>query len=158
LYRRHYSGLLAFAQRLTFGDRLRAEDIVQETMVRAWRNLDALHAGRDQGRPWLFTVARRIAIDWMRSRAVRPAEVSGDLLATQASVDDEMNRTLLALDLEHAMTTLSSDHRAVLVNIYLRGRTLNETARRLGVPVGTVKSRTHNALRALRKTIGAGGE
>jgi RNA polymerase sigma-70 factor (ECF subfamily) len=89
---------------------------------------------------------------------VRPAEVAGDMLASQGAVDNELDRALVALDLERALTKLTSKHRAVLVNIYLHGRSLDETAERLGIPVGTVKSRVHHALRALRRTIEAGRE
>ena len=80
----HGPALLGYAQRLTGGDLGRAEDIVQETLLRAWRHQDSLTGDRGAARPWLFAVARRIAIDAHRRRRARPAEVGEvgeDLLA-----------------------------------------------------------------------------
>ena len=71
----HAPVLLAYAMRLTDGDRARAEDIVQETLVRAWRHLDRLDESVGPVRPWLFTVAQRLAIDAHRARLARPHEV-----------------------------------------------------------------------------------
>ena len=72
LYDEHAPVLLAYALRLTDGDRARAEDIVQETLVRAWRHLDRLDESVGPVRPWLFTVAQRLAIDAHRARRARP--------------------------------------------------------------------------------------
>src|SRR3954465_5665892 len=75
LYAEHAGPLLAFVLRLTRGDRQRAEDIVQETLLRAWRNADLLRDWEETSpRPWLVTVARRIAIDGYRSENSRPLE------------------------------------------------------------------------------------
>jgi hypothetical protein len=76
LYAEDGRALLHFITDLCAGDRHRAEDIVQETMLRAWRNAEALAtSGRPSLRPWLFTVARRLAIDAHRLRGARAAEV-----------------------------------------------------------------------------------
>ena len=73
LYAEHAGPLLRFASRLMSGDRRRAEDIVQETLLRAWLHPDAL-ADRP-ARPWLFAVARNLAVDWFRAGKARPPEV-----------------------------------------------------------------------------------
>ena len=72
LYDEHASALLSYALRLTNGDRGRAEDIVQETLLRAWRHLDALTPERGSTRAWLVTVARNVAVDAHRARSARP--------------------------------------------------------------------------------------
>ena len=84
LYDGHAPVLLAYALRLTDGDRTRAEDIVQETLLRAWRNLDRLDEDAGPVRPWLFTVAQRLAIDAHRARRARPPEVGEAALAVGA--------------------------------------------------------------------------
>jgi len=155
VYRANYAQLLAYAQKLTLGDRTRAEDIVQETMVRAWQHIDELKLDQDAARPWLFTVARRISIDGLRARASRPPEVNGDMLMFQPEKADRIEDALTTMDLRNVLKVLSPDHREVLVNLYLRGRTSEETAAVMGIPNGTVKSRCFHALRAVRRAMTA---
>ncbi|HWB67032.1 MAG TPA: sigma-70 family RNA polymerase sigma factor [Mycobacteriales bacterium] len=156
LYDAHAAALLGYAIRLTNGDRGRAEDIVQETLLRAWRNRDALDESRGPLRPWLFTVARRIAIDAYRARSARPAEVDDSILAVVPG-SDEIDSALDRLIIADALSALSAEHRAVLVETYYRGRSVAEAAAALGVPAGTVKSRAFYALRAMKLALAERG-
>jgi RNA polymerase sigma-70 factor (ECF subfamily) len=156
LYRAHGRALYRFLLRLTFGERQAAEDLLQETLLRAWRNLEGLHPNVEALRPWLFTVARRIAIDTARARQVRPAEVGGADLTIIAAGDDEIERLVAVQAVRQALASLSPEHRSVLVEGYYRGHSTRETAARLGIPEGTVKSRTYYALKALRVALTAG--
>jgi RNA polymerase sigma-70 factor (ECF subfamily) len=149
LYAQHAGPLLDYVQRLSGGDRFQAEDIVQETLLRAWRHADALSS--EGARPWLFTVARRIAIDrWRR----RPAAgfAPGELIDGMPA-PDELERALLGWEVSAALRTLSADHRRVLLELHYRGRSVAETAELLGIPEGTVRSRGYYALRALRLAL-----
>lgn len=148
----HAGPLLGYATRLTGGDRGRAEDIVQETLLRAWRHPQALDPERGGLRPWLMTVARRIAIDQHRARQARPAEVELDERDI-GSVSDRLDQALAGWLVEDALSTLSAEHRSVLIETHFRGRSVGETARILGIPPGTVKSRCYYALRALRLAL-----
>jgi RNA polymerase sigma-70 factor, ECF subfamily len=152
LYEQHAAPLLAYSLRLTGGDRGRSEDIVQETLLRAWRHPQALDPERGPVRSWLFTVARNVAVDAHRARKARPTEVGDEALAVVPAVDEieqALDRWLIA----DALATLSVEHRAVLVETYYRGRSVAEAAATLGIPAGTVKSRTFYALRALRLAL-----
>ena len=153
LYAEHAGPLLMFVMRLTGGDRQRAEDIVQETLLRAWRNAHRLGTqGQGSLRPWLVTVARRIAIDEHRSEQARPAETyDRDLTAFAES--DNTDRVLRTMTVADALRTLSRSHREILVATYFRGRTVPEAAEELGLPLGTAKSRVYYALRALRTAL-----
>jgi RNA polymerase sigma-70 factor (ECF subfamily) len=152
LWDEHAGSLLAFVLRLTGGDRGRAEDIVQETMLQAWRHPDALDPARGPARPWLLTVARRVAIDQHRARQARPTEVGDEGLAEQA-IDDGIDQALERWLVADALRSLSPAHREALMHTYYAGRTVTEAAVVLGVPAGTVKSRVFYALRALKLAL-----
>lgn len=152
LFDQHAAPLMSYALRLTGGDRGRAEDVVQETLLRAWRHPEALDEQRGPVRSWLFTVARNVAVDAHRARRSRPTEVGDDALAIVPAVD-EIESALDSWLIADAMSALSPDHRAVLVETYYRGRSVVEAAHVLGIPPGTVKSRTFYALRALKLAL-----
>jgi len=152
LWDEHAGPLLAFVLRLTGGDRGRAEDVVQETLLQAWRHPEALDPERGPVRPWLLTVARRVAIDHYRARQSRPNEVGDeglDELVTGDGVDEALDRWLIA----DALATLAPAHREALLHTYYAGRTVTEAAAVLDIPVGTVKSRVFYGLRAMRLAL-----
>ncbi|MFD8796853.1 sigma-70 family RNA polymerase sigma factor [Streptomyces vinaceus] len=154
---RHRAPLMRFAIRLTRGDRYRAEDIVQETLLRAWRRPPATVPAGDDERllAWLYTVARNLAVDLhRRDRAVPVGAVPPQLL-DRAAADDVADRVVDRQLVRKALDGLSDEHREVIVRVHLCDRPGEETARELGVSPGTVKSRTHYALRALRRELAA---
>jgi RNA polymerase sigma-70 factor (ECF subfamily) len=153
LYQAHGKALYRFLLGVTDGEQQTAEDLVQETLMRAWRNLDQLTADVETLRPWLFTVARRIAIDAFRARRARPHEVGDVDLAYVAERDDPIERLVAVQAVREALMNLRAEQRRVLVEVYYKGRSIAETAAVLGIPEGTVKSRTFNAVRALRATF-----
>ena len=146
----HGDALFAHALRLSSGDRQRAEDLVQETLLRAWRHPAALDPERGSVRAWLFTTARHLAIDAWRRRASRVGEVVTDDLPEPPPAVDETDRAVESWTVAEALARLSPAHREVLVECFYQGRSVAEAATRLGIPAGTVKSRTHYALRSLR--------
>jgi RNA polymerase sigma-70 factor (ECF subfamily) len=152
LYREHASALFAYVLRLVAGDRFLAEDIVQETLLRAWKSAATLDPQARSLRPWLVTVARRIVIDGHRSRQARPPETSPAGLE-QLPAGDELERSLRLMTISDALQDLSAAHREALVETYFRGRTVSEAAEELGLPPGTVRSRVFYALRALRNAL-----
>jgi RNA polymerase sigma-70 factor (ECF subfamily) len=156
VYRQYWSPLMAFVLRLTAGDRQQAEDIVQETMLRAWRQGGKLDHSAASLMPWLATVARRIVIDEQRKKDARPAEAGDDKLQ-RASVTDLTDEVLRGVIVTDALRALSPSHREVLNATILCDRTVTEAAEVLGIPVGTVKSRVYYALRALRLVLAERG-
>jgi RNA polymerase sigma-70 factor, ECF subfamily len=130
-----------------------AEDLVQETMFRAWRSLDVVPREPDSQRRWLFTVARRLAIDAHRKRLSRPVEVVLADTEPVAAGSGAAETVIASMTLRHAVSELSPAHRTVLQELYVEGHTLDEAAHRLDVPVGTVKSRAHYALQHLRRAM-----
>jgi RNA polymerase sigma-70 factor, ECF subfamily len=156
LYQQYRGPLMTFVLRLTAGNRQQAEDVVQETMVRAWREAARLDLNSPSLMPWLTTVARRIVIDDHRRKQARPAETAEVELADLPAEDDTAaadQRMVVA----EALLALSPLHRQVLNETILRDRTVNQAAEVLGVPVGTVKSRVYYALRALQVVMAERG-
>ena len=152
LHEEHADVLWRYCLRLVSNDRAHAEDVAQETMLRAWRHRDVLDGPSASVRAWLFTVARNIVIDDWRSRRSHPETPVADVPETRTP-DDSSDQLLLSWVVGEALTRLSPDHRSVLLECYYRGRSVAEASQRLGVPEGTVKSRTHYALRALRLAL-----
>jgi RNA polymerase sigma-70 factor (ECF subfamily) len=156
LYRQYRMPLMSFVLRLTAGDRQQAEDVVQETMVRAWRQAGQLDLAEPSLMPWLATVARRIVIDQGRRRRARPTE-TGDVVLENVPVADSTEELLRKVVVSQALQALSPAHREVLNETILRDRTVTEAAEVLGIPVGTVKSRVYYAIRALRLVLAERG-
>jgi RNA polymerase sigma-70 factor, ECF subfamily len=152
LHDEHAAALWRFCLRLVGNDRGRAEDVAQETLLRAWRHRAVLESPSPAVRAWLFTVARNIVIDEWRSRRAHPETPVAEVPERDPE-DDQSDQLLQSWLVAEAITQLSPDHRAVLLECYYRGRSVAEAALRLGVPVGTVKSRTHYALRALKLAL-----
>jgi len=133
-------------------DRASADDIVQETFIRAWRHLPQLSADDRPVRPWLFRVARNLLIDANRAARARPMTVPGEAAGeagTDSGVEEILDREVVYAALQH----LSPAHQTVLVETFYRGGTLATVARELGIPHGTARSRLHYALDAMRKQL-----
>lgn len=153
MYKAHHQVLFKFALSFTFGDRQRAEDVVQEVFLRLWRHPEVLAGQYETIRPWLFTVTRRVVMDGLRARAARPTEVSDACLEYRVCGEDDMDNAVTAHEFRQALRTLTPTQRAVLIDLYYRGCSFAEIAERLSIPVGTVKSRSYYALRALRAAL-----
>lgn len=149
LHTEHYGVLLSFALRYAH-DRAHAEDVVQETLLRAWRSIDRIDPDRATTRSYLFTVARNVLTDGWRAERRRPALVHDDEAVAAAPSSDDLSAALDAQLVAAALDRLSVEHRSVIQALYYRGLTVSETARQLVVPEGTVKSRAYYAVRNLR--------
>ncbi len=152
LYEEHAGALWRYVMRLT-GDAARSEDVVQETLLRAWKHPEVVDGTDRPVRAWLFTVARNIVID--ESRRARSRRESGSLDGSVAEPHgpDEVNAALDRLLLGDALTQLSAEHRAVIRRSYYQGQTIAQIAAELQIAEGTVKSRLHYAVRALRLAL-----
>lgn len=148
LYRRYEGRLYGFGRRL-LGDNSLAEELVQETLLKVWRNADRYEPARGPVDAFVFTIANRIAIDLWRRPSSRP--LPGTFEAEPTA--DHTDRVVDELALRGALGVLSPAHREVLRLSYEDGLKQVEIADRLGVPLNTVKTRTYHALRALRSAL-----
>ncbi|MEU7908318.1 sigma-70 family RNA polymerase sigma factor [Actinoplanes sp. NPDC049118] len=150
----HYrQPLISYVQRLLYGDHDRAEDLVQETLLRAAVLAPRLSRQASSLRPWLFRVARNLVIDSYRRDRARPCEVRDLGLAATVAVSDDADAVVVRRDLLAAMAALSPAHREVLLRLHYLGETGPQIAAQLGVPVATVKSRSRNAAEMLRRIL-----
>ena len=151
LYSCHAKALHGYVERFC-PDRTSADDIVQETFIRAWRHLPQLSADDRPIRPWLFRVARNLLIDADRVTRSRPMAVQAqpaEEAGTDSGLDQVLDRQLVSAALEH----LSAAHRTVLVETFYHGGSLATVAHQLAIPHGTARSRLHYALHALRRQL-----
>ena len=154
LHDEHAPALWRYVVWLTRDPQL-AEDVVQETLLRAWRHPRVLDQSETSARAWLFTVARHLVADEYRS-ARRRREVTSDSVPEVATAD-HTDAVLDAWLISEALSALSVDHRSVIVYAYYQGMSTVQIANELNIAEGTVKSRLHYALRALRLALEESG-
>ncbi len=155
LHDEHAPALLAWARRRV-ADPAEAEEIVQETLVRAWRKHHQYDSTRGSERAWLFGIARNVAVDLhRRRRRILRVVPEADRRTASPADERELDRVVEASLVHDALLALSPDHLAVIVEVYYRGRSVKEAAVALGIPEGTVKSRCYHALRSLKSELQA---
>ncbi|MDQ3034042.1 MAG: sigma-70 family RNA polymerase sigma factor [Myxococcota bacterium] len=151
LYDRYVGALLGLGIRV-LKNRREAEDLVHDVFLEAWRRAHTYQPGRASVRSWLFLMMRSRALDRRKSHGfARASSLESDLRAAPDSESPAM-----ALDrarVASAVEMLPDAHRTVLVLGYFEGLSSSEMATRLGLPLGTVKSRVAGAMRALRERM-----
>lgn len=162
LTNRHLRGVYSFALRLV-GDAAAAEDISQETFLKAWKSLKKYNQASSKFKTWLLRIARNTAIDYLRKKKHIPLsafenEAGGNVLAETVADTGELAPTMLerlddARELHEVLAQLSPKHREILLLYYSNDLTFEEIAQMLGEPANTVKSRHRRALVALRTLI-----
>jgi RNA polymerase sigma-70 factor (ECF subfamily) len=152
LYRAYAGELLGFALK-GLGERGAAEELVQEVFTRAWRHAEAYDPARASVRTWLYQIARHAIIDARRRAAVRPALASPQAAGREEAGGPSIEQAMLAWQVAAALERLSPEHRQVIRLAHFQGLTMREIAERCDLPLGTVKSRTWYALRALRLAL-----
>lgn len=132
-------------------DRQRAEEAVQDTFLKIWRKAEGFDPQKGAAQSWIFTIAKRSAIDVSRreQRAPMPTELS----PVDAAAPDAIDELAAAWQVNVALSNLPADQRVVVDLFVLEGLTHAEVADRLGVPLGTVKTRIYAGLKRLRQTV-----
>ena len=153
LYGRYERRLYGLGLRL-LGDQGLAEELVQETFVRLWQQARRFDPARGTVSTFLFAIARRIAVDLWRRPSSRPFEPEqAEQAEAAAGADDPLDGVLQSLAVRDAMQSLSPAHRQILELFYGHDRKQSEIAELLGLPLGTVKTRSYYALRALKLAL-----
>jgi RNA polymerase sigma-70 factor (ECF subfamily) len=147
LYRRYSRPVFGLALR-RLGDRGRAEDAVQETFASIWRAARTYKPERGPGGPWLYAVARNAIVDRSRARSETPVETPEEE-SLAAAPPDQAESNWIAWRVHRALEELSPNERSVIELAYWSGLSQSEVAEYLGIPLGTVKTRTRAALARL---------
>ena len=143
--------LRAFANSLC-GDPTRADDLVQDTLVKAWTNLESFEKGSNL-RAWLFTILRNTYFSELRKRR-REVEDADGAMAERMSILPDQHVHMDLIDFKKAFGSLSDDQKEVLLLVGAEGFSYEEAAEITGAAVGTVKSRVNRARTALSKGLG----
>ncbi|WP_406291913.1 sigma-70 family RNA polymerase sigma factor [Embleya sp. NBC_00896] len=140
-------------------DRQLAEEVVQETFVRAWRSPRGFDPRQGSLRTWLFAIARNGVVDAIRRRKARegPGHSSWDAVSESSLMFDPVDRLLDRIQLGEALQRLSPQHREAVVEVYFGGRTCAELGEELGVPASTMRSRLYYGVRSLRLVLEENG-
>lgn len=148
-------GLLHWRAMNRLGDPGLAEHAVQETLLRAWRACASYDPERGSVRTWLLTIERNVLIDTARARAARPGDTQWDEIGEHAEnrcagpdFTDNLTDGMLVAGL---LAQLPAPQRDAVEQVILRDRAYHDVAAEMGIPVGTVKTRVHYALRSLRR-------
>lgn len=159
LFKHFAPRLQAYATR-QFGNEQTAMDLVQETMTNVWHKAHLFKPDRGSAATWIFTIARNIRFDFLRKNKYRQNDLSADdlwpVLAEQnESLDDDyaLDDDLLMQQLAVYCEQLPPAQKTVIELIYIEGKSQQEVADALDIPLGTVKSRTRLALQKLKELI-----
>jgi RNA polymerase sigma-70 factor (ECF subfamily) len=131
-------------------DRHRAEDLVQETLLRAWKHIDHLDTETGRTRSYLLTIARNVVTNAWRAEQRRPHLVADEAAVNSVPEADNVDQMVEGWLVAEALGRLSGEHQDVVRAMYFEGQSVADTARKLAIPEGTVKSRAYYAVRALR--------
>jgi RNA polymerase sigma-70 factor (ECF subfamily) len=151
LYRRYSRPVFALALR-RLGDRGRAEDAVQETFASIWRSAGSYRRERGPGAPWLYAVARNAIVDRRRALGPVPAEPV-DEASSDAGPDERAESSWTAWRIHRALIELPEQERKLIELAYWGGLSQSEIADFVGIPLGTVKTRTRSALSRLADAL-----
>lgn len=151
-----YAGLIFGAGSRYLGDRGLAEDLVQDVFLSVWRNAGSFDPSRASFATWIYRITRNRATDLIRRRRARVRTVGADL-APEPGEPDPSGHLSRGFDVAAALSRLSPKHREVLALAYFEGLSQREISARTNAPLGTVKSRTTAAMRALRREISPDG-
>jgi RNA polymerase sigma-70 factor (ECF subfamily) len=144
LYRRYARPVFGLALR-RLGDRMRAEDAVQETFAALWRSARTYRPERGPGAPWLYAVARNAIVDRARNRTDSPAEIP-DAASLELGPAERAEASFVSWRVHRALEGLPQSERDVIELAYWGGLSQSEVADFLGIPLGTVKTRTRSGL------------
>jgi RNA polymerase sigma-70 factor (ECF subfamily) len=147
LYHRYVRSVFGLALR-RLGDRMRAEDAVQETFAAVWRSARTYRPERGPGAPWLYAVARNAIVDRARGRQEPPGEAP-EKASTEPGPEERAEAAYVSWRVHRALSGLPQNERDVLELAYYAGLSQSEVADFLGIPLGTVKTRTRSALHRL---------
>lgn len=147
---RHAPVNLRYVMSLT-GSWCDAEDITQETFLKAWRQPRLLKSSPERVRAWMLTVAQNLAIDRARSARRRREELHGETPETPTG--DKTEELLNQIMLREAFGSISKQHQEGITKAHFEGKSIAELSMELKIPEGTVKSRLHYGMRALRQIL-----
>lgn len=149
LYDRYGGPLLGIIQR-TIKDKATAEDILSQTMLKAWNKIESYNKDRSNLFSWLHTIARHTTIDKVRLRSFQNSNKTESLDSNVFSIVGLEDKSEARIDVEKITSRLDPKYKVVLDLMYLEGYSHSEISKKLDLPLGTVKTRLRSAIQILR--------
>jgi RNA polymerase sigma-70 factor (ECF subfamily) len=138
-----------------FEDQEQSEDILQETFVKIWKNIDSYDESKGRLYTWMLNIARNLAIDHKRSRSFKSGEKNQSLDVSVNAVNSSGSAAFNTdrIGLKEMVAKLKPESQTIIELLYFKGYTQDEVSKELNMPLGTVKTRTRSALIELRKLM-----
>ena len=152
IYDRYGGGVFSLAVRM-LRDRQVAEEVAQEVFLAIWRGARDFDPARGSARSWILSLAHHKSVDAVRRQRLRTAEPLSDTIIAETDVAQDALRGAAGAEVQHALASLSDAQREAIVFAYYVGYTQQEIAKRLRVPLGTVKTRMRDGMLRLRAAL-----
>ena len=152
LYDKYSKFLFGIINRIVNSDET-AEDILQEVFVKVWKNIDSYDSSKGKLITWMANISRNLAIDKIRSKDYKNAKQNQDIENYVNIIEDERNDSFKPefIGVREMLTKLLPEHRTIIDLVYFQGYTQNDVSVKLGIPLGTVKTRIRSAIMKLRE-------
>ncbi len=152
LYDKHSGALLGVIKNIV-KDSAIAENLMQDTFIKIWNNVESYDLERGSFFTWIFNIARNTALDFLRSKAHHQSLKNKDFVIAELENKFQTQQNINTIGIQDLVGNLDSKHRDLINLIYFNGYTQEEVSKTLDIPLGTVKTRVKKAMTELRKML-----
>ena len=152
LYDKYSAFLFGIINRIVNSDET-SEDLLQEVFVKIWKNIGSYDSSKGKLITWMANISRNLAIDKIRSKDYKNSKQNHDIENYVNIIEDERNDSFKPefVGVKEMLNKLMPEQRTIIDLVYFQGYTQNDVSVKLGIPLGTVKTRIRSAILKLRE-------